>query len=383
MDWNLFWTAFGAIGGVIGAFATTAAVVVALWQTKYSQKKKIKLTFSDNHMLYNQNNGQKIKFVGIRVSNTGNRKIIVSVWGLHMKKNDALVVVPPEVSGLEKLAYAKLPIALELEESVDLLWQMDRFEIVKKELGTYYQEFDSNIEYTIGYLLLKKSEYADIVQMFPALYNIWYIILKDYLEYLGLNEKINRFYQSVKDIAGMPTYVFTTNFDLFAEMLNPQHLHGKFVTKMKTYKDVVYKVINSGENFYFRYIWGHNGIGKMNYIQLFSEYDDHQEYFDFDYFYDEKFEINNMLIYGMGFKKSGYIDDLKMQFNRYEDPVFGGIIDEHVLLRIKGLQTMKRLKHVDVTYFDEEEKIHLEKVLQEVGIEDYGLIKCQDFNFVV
>lgn len=257
------------------------------------------------------------------------------------------------------------------------------FEIVKKELGTYYQEFDSNIEYTIGYLLFKKSEYADIVRMFPALYNIWYIILKDYLEYLGLNEQINHFYQSVKDITGMPTYVFTTNFDLFAEMLNPQHLHGKFVTKMKTCNDVAYKVINSGENFYFRYIWGHNGIGKMNCIQLLSEYDDHQEYFDFDYFYDEKFEINNMLIYGMGFKKSGYIDDLKMQFKRYEEPVLGGIIDEHVLLRIKGLQTMKRLKHIDVTYFDEEEKIHLEKVLQEVGIEDYGLIKCQDFNFVV
>lgn len=127
MDWNLFWTAFGAIGGVIGAFATTAAVVVALWQTKYSQKKKIKLTFSDNHMLYNQNNGQKIKFVGVRVTNTGNRKIIISVWGLHMKSNDALVVAPPEVSGLEKLAYTKLPMTLELEESVDLLWQMDRF----------------------------------------------------------------------------------------------------------------------------------------------------------------------------------------------------------------------------------------------------------------
>ena len=34
MEWNLFWTAFGAIGGTIGAFAATAAVIVALWQTK-------------------------------------------------------------------------------------------------------------------------------------------------------------------------------------------------------------------------------------------------------------------------------------------------------------------------------------------------------------
>ena len=58
MDWNLFWTAFGAIGGTLGAVATTAAVVVALWQTKYSQKKIIKLAFSDNFQLYNTNTGE-------------------------------------------------------------------------------------------------------------------------------------------------------------------------------------------------------------------------------------------------------------------------------------------------------------------------------------
>lgn len=34
---NLFWNAFGAVGGTVGACATAGAVVVALWQTKYSQ----------------------------------------------------------------------------------------------------------------------------------------------------------------------------------------------------------------------------------------------------------------------------------------------------------------------------------------------------------
>ena len=48
MDWNLFWTAFGAIGGTLGAVATTAAVIVALWQTKYANKKRLKVEFSDN-----------------------------------------------------------------------------------------------------------------------------------------------------------------------------------------------------------------------------------------------------------------------------------------------------------------------------------------------
>ena len=60
MDWNLFWTAFGAIGGTLGAVATTAAVVVALWQTKYSQKKIIKLGFSDYFQLYNPNTDESV-----------------------------------------------------------------------------------------------------------------------------------------------------------------------------------------------------------------------------------------------------------------------------------------------------------------------------------
>ena len=48
MDWNLFWTAFGAIGGTLGALATFVAVIVALWQTKFSYKKKVQLSFTDN-----------------------------------------------------------------------------------------------------------------------------------------------------------------------------------------------------------------------------------------------------------------------------------------------------------------------------------------------
>ena len=88
MDWNLFWSAFGAIGGTLGAVATTAAVVVALWQTKYSQKKIIKLTFSDNFQLYNPNTGESVKFIGLSVTNIGNRKVIIRTWGVHLKEGE-------------------------------------------------------------------------------------------------------------------------------------------------------------------------------------------------------------------------------------------------------------------------------------------------------
>lgn len=40
-DWNLFWNAFGAIGTTVGSIATAVAVIVALWQTKFNEKKEI------------------------------------------------------------------------------------------------------------------------------------------------------------------------------------------------------------------------------------------------------------------------------------------------------------------------------------------------------
>lgn len=128
MDWNLFWTAFGAIGATLGATATTAAVIVALWQTKYSQKKKLSLEFTDNFQLYNPNTGASLKFVGLSVTNVGNRKVIIQTWGVYLNEGSAIVMPPPDVKGMEKLAYTKLPQVLDVEESIDLQWQIDRFQ---------------------------------------------------------------------------------------------------------------------------------------------------------------------------------------------------------------------------------------------------------------
>ena len=88
-----------------------------------------------------------------------------------------------------------------------------------------------------------------------------------------------------------------------------------------------------------------------------------------------------MLIYGMGFKNSGYIQQLKTAYSRYNNPAFGGIIDEHILLRIRRLQDTEKLEHLDVTYFDENEQTHLQEVLDECQIRNFRLIRCQDFNF--
>lgn len=255
------------------------------------------------------------------------------------------------------------------------------FEIMKNEIELYYKDFDSNIEYVIGKTLFNKEEHNRIVQLFPALYNIWFIVLNEYLNYIGLNSKITSYYERIKEYIGNPRYIWTTNYDKFAECLNPQHLHGRFMDNMKKYEDVIYKRIKGGKEYYYKYVWGHNGIGKMNNINQVMKFKDHDKYFDFAFFNNDNILVNNLLIFGMGFKKSGFTEDLKTKYDRYEHPAFGAIIDEHILIRIRELQEKNKIQRIDISYYDENEKLYLQEVMQEMEITKYRLVKCQDFDF--
>lgn len=93
------------------------------------KKKIIKLAFSDNFQLYNPNTGESVKFIGISVTNTGNRKVIIRTWGVHLKEGSAIVMPPVDANGIEKMVYTKLPQTLDLEESIDLQWQKDKFQL--------------------------------------------------------------------------------------------------------------------------------------------------------------------------------------------------------------------------------------------------------------
>lgn len=257
------------------------------------------------------------------------------------------------------------------------------FELLKDKVALYYETYDADIEYALGALLFKESEYKEIILFFPAIYNIWYIILIEYLEYLNLTSQITKFYESVRQITGNPQYIWTTNFDLFGESINPEHIHGRFLAKIKTYEDIVYKMINNGVNYYFKYIWGHNGIGKLNNIHQLMKFADYRDFFDFDFFFDNSIRMDKMLVYGMGFKKSGFTEELRTAYPKYNRAAFGAIIDEHILMRINGMQELGILKQVDITYFNDEEKRHLEEVMEAVKIKNYCLVKCQDFGFSV
>ncbi len=132
MDWNIFWTAFGAIGGTLGAIATSTAVIVALWQTKVTYKKALKLSFSDSIVLVAENGVTFPRYVGLNVVNTGNRDIIIQNWGFKLK-NDKRIIIVNDSTPLGKAIQPSLPHRLGIEESIDLYYQQKLFYQVLEE----------------------------------------------------------------------------------------------------------------------------------------------------------------------------------------------------------------------------------------------------------
>ena len=82
----------------ISALATFFAVIVALWQTKYANSKRLKLTNTVVAQLtQNASTGQFFKtnylLLSVKIVNIGNREVVLNDWGVSLSKEDALQIV--------------------------------------------------------------------------------------------------------------------------------------------------------------------------------------------------------------------------------------------------------------------------------------------------
>lgn len=200
------------------------------------------------------------------------------------------------------------------------------FQRMKSEFENYYELYNGNIEYHFGSDLFNdKFIYNNplMKSLFPAFYNIWFEILFDYIEDVGLGGYVSKFYSSFSEIINTSN-IWTTNFDRFADkVIKVGHIHGSFVTKLKNYKELIY-YFKDENNFCFKCIWGWNGLGKYTTIQEYIKCKDYQDYFDFSIFISDVIYIKNLLLYGVGFQKSGFIADLAEKYPKYKKPIIGG-----------------------------------------------------------
>ena len=254
---------------------------------------------------------------------------------------------------------------------------------IKDDLLEYYDNHDSNIEYHLGAasFLPKKCgyDYDAVKSLFPFLYNIWHEILIEYLNHLKLDNKIHEFNKSVQKYFCSASKYWTTNFDEFSDLLCPQHLHGRFVRGIKRASELKLSDKNESE-LYFKCIWGWNGIGKLDLINELKAYSD---YFDFKFFFDNDFLVNRMLVYGISFQSAGYMAQLATFKKEYEKPSMCGVIDEHILIRIAGLQNLKQLKEVTFAYYDDREYEHYKELVSLYKINNVNYVSSRDLHFSI
>jgi hypothetical protein len=257
---------------------------------------------------------------------------------------------------------------------------------LKNELRRYYLDNNANIEKILGQDLFLETNYDKGLMkgIFPLLYNIWFDLAYEYLIYSRLENYMKNFYDSVKQVLKNDCVIYTTNFDYLADnYLEVNHLHGSFVNGIKKYDDSIL-IMKNDKEFLFKYIWGWNGVGKLNLINEIKRAKHFEKYFDFRFF-DECFRMDSLLIYGIGFQRSGYItNDFIKAYPKYENNLtIGTVIDEHLLVRIKTLQKLKQLDNIIVSYYSEEEKDYLKVLFNEYGIKNLGFAKSSEFAFSI
>ena len=117
--------------GATGAIATFSAVIVALWQTKYANRIKLKCCFIENNTVCNMNFGQQKSYVGMDISNIGNKKVIVSSWGIKTLNKFLLILTNIEQiensDYFDKAVSVKTPYELDVEQNVTFFYAKDLF----------------------------------------------------------------------------------------------------------------------------------------------------------------------------------------------------------------------------------------------------------------
>ena len=135
MDWNLFWTAFGAIGTTLGSLITALAVVIAVKQYKQPLNKIVKVEMCS--AVSCDELGNPLEFYCIIIKNKGIRTVQINSINIQGKKK----VLWLNNAQFDSNAKINLPIKIEPEESKDFLFEVNNFKkqikkaVVSKAIG--------------------------------------------------------------------------------------------------------------------------------------------------------------------------------------------------------------------------------------------------------
>ena len=139
MDWNIFWSAFGAIGTTAGSLITAFAVVVAVIQYRQPIKKRLKIRFNSGIISLAEDKDSSIFVSTISIINTGIREIDVVNIVFRINKKDLQLKFSQlvKINGLKYFDEIKFPKKIAPEDSIIMNFENS---IIKNTLNNLIKE---------------------------------------------------------------------------------------------------------------------------------------------------------------------------------------------------------------------------------------------------
>ncbi len=129
MNWEIFWSAFGAIGTTIGSLLTAGAVLIAVKQYKQPLEKIVKVEFKAAISL-DTISSKPLNFYCITVKNKGIRHVQIN--SINIQGNKKILWIN---NAQYDHSYTKinLPVKIAPEESIDFFFEVGDFKIQLKK----------------------------------------------------------------------------------------------------------------------------------------------------------------------------------------------------------------------------------------------------------
>ena len=129
MDWNVFWSAFGAIGTTIGSLITAGAVVVAVKQYKQPITKLIKVGFNSSFVMDMNKNPMELYTLSIK--NRGVRPVTINgIYTKGYKQNLFMNLMQSKF-----VEYKIFPVDVQPEECVNFYFEASKFRETLREMS--------------------------------------------------------------------------------------------------------------------------------------------------------------------------------------------------------------------------------------------------------
>lgn len=254
------------------------------------------------------------------------------------------------------------------------------YDALRHVVGRVVEENGFDYEQILGELLISNtknsSQSVEVNTVYPFFYNYWHNNLFGWINNQFDEPFFKNYCNSIQQVLSDNRHIFTTNFDRFTDYLKPKHLHGVFSDILQTETDLFFCQFRDNGDSFYKFLWGHNGIGKRNFMTQIQKHAGYGKYYDFSLFDDNQLLFSNMLIYGIGFKKSAY----HLNWDTLKD---GFIIDDHILRQLQVMQSEKRLEAITFAYFSPDDKKHYENIVRLYTLKNVKYIPTEDFKFSI